>query len=284
MILSALLLFLPVFLNGCATWSKHHVLPQDNNKYRIAVVPIQSDLKIRKLKYIQSLPKDFVHPPNEEMLVQELFQKAKQDMTLSLENKLNETKRFEVLPDTEVEKAISELNLSSDTRKMTKNDLARLGERLNVPVVLHISIGGYGKVKTKWLFYIFGSGGIEAITQGLAAAAITSNPWVIAGIVGEEILQETTVWGGGIYFFNRIFTPVILDARMISVFDKKLIWNETSMATINFKALKKLSKQERKRKETRLYLTSEKALEKLTKVLDAAAKRNRKGKGKENGQ
>ena len=122
-------------------------------------------------------------PPNEEMLVQELFQKVKQDMTLSLENKLNETKRFEVLPDTEVEKAISELNLSSDTRTMTKDDLARLGERLNVPAVLHISIGGYGKVKTKWLLYIFGSGGIESITQGLAAADITSSPWVIAGVV-----------------------------------------------------------------------------------------------------
>ena len=63
---------------------------------------------------------------------------------------------------------------------------------------------------------------------------------------------------------------------MVSVFDKNTIWKETSMATINFKALKKLSKQERKRKETRLYLASEKALGKLTKVLTVAAKRNLK--------
>ena len=104
-------------------------------------------------------------------------------MRVSLGTKLNATGRFEVLPDTDVETAISELHISTNNRTMTKEDLVKLGEKLNVPAVLHILIGGYGKVKTKWLFYIFGSGGVEAITQGLAVAAITTNPWVIAGVV-----------------------------------------------------------------------------------------------------
>ena len=273
----SVLYLLTSFLCGCATWSKHGVLPENNGKFRIAVAPFQSPLKIKKLKLIQTVPKDF-HPADEEILAQIQFRKIKEELSLSLEGKLNETGKFEIVPDTELAKAMTELNLSSPTERLTHDELARIGKKLNVPAVLGVTIGGYGKVKTKWLFYIFGSGALEAIAQGLAAAALTSNPWVIAGVVGEEVLQESTVWGGGIYFFDRIFTPVILDANLISVFDRKSVWKDMPIATISFKALKKLPKEERKRKEVRLRLASEKALKKLAKVLDAAAKRNLKGK------
>ena len=270
------LYLLTSFLCGCATWSKHHVLPEKNGKFRIAVAPFQSQLKIKRLKDIQTIPKGFDHPRDEEILAEMQFQKIRISMAFSMQDKLNETGKFEIVPEPELARAMSELNISSHTDKMTKAELAGLGEKLNVPAVLSVTVGGYGKVKTRWLFYVFGSGGAEAAAQGLAAAAVTSNPWVIAGVVGEEVIQESTVWAGGIYFFNRIFTPVILDANLISVFDKKSIWEDMSVATISYKALKKLPKEERKKKEVRLRLASEKALKKLVKVLDALAKRNLK--------
>src|SRR5258708_801808 len=112
------ILIFTLALSGCVSWSKHGVFPQANGKYRIAVVPFQSDLKIKKLKYIQNIPKDFVHPANEESLVETKFGEIRKEMTLSLEDKLNNTGKFEVAQDSEVEKAISDLNLSSSTLKM----------------------------------------------------------------------------------------------------------------------------------------------------------------------
>lgn len=268
------ILFFTLFLCGCATWSKHGVAPQYNGKFRIAVAPIQSGLNIKKLKYIQSLPKNFVHPHDEKMIVQRQFEITKLNMTHELEKKLVETERFELAPDTDVERAMLELHISTSGEKMTNSELSRLGKKLDVSAVLNVTIGGYGKIKRKWKLWLIGSAISEAIFQGVITAEILGNPWIGAGIATEEVISETVQWGGGIYFFNRIFTPIVLDARGVSVFDKKSIWRGLAVATMNFKALNKLPKEERKKKEIRLQLVSDKALDKLVRSLQKAAKRN----------
>lgn len=263
-----------LLLTGCATWSKHRILPGPDGRFRVAVVPFRSEVRIKKLKYIRTLPKHFKPSPGEESRARSEFEAVRRGMTASLEDALAATGDFTVVPDTEVREAMLALSISTDSAKLTRGQLARLGGRLDAPAVLDVGVGGYGKVRKKWYLYMFLDGTGETVTQGVATAAATSNPWIIAGVVGEEALQEMSFWAGGLYFFDRFFTPVILDARMVSASDRKVAWKESAFATINWKALRKLPKPDRKKKEVRLKLASDKALQKLARSVVAAARRN----------
>ncbi|MBI3553626.1 MAG: hypothetical protein HY077_14105 [Elusimicrobia bacterium] len=144
---------------------------------------------------------------------------------------------------------------------------------MDAQAVLAVEVGGYGKIKKKWLVWLIGAGLIEGTAQGVAVAQV-AGPWAAVGIAAEEIVQEALTWGGGAFLFNRIFTPVILDGKLTSVRDGKKAWSDTAFARINRKALKKLPAEQRKDKAVRLRLTAEKAAEELIENLAKAARRN----------
>jgi hypothetical protein len=157
---------------------------------------------------------------------------------------------------------------------LTAAQIEELGEILKAQAILVTKVAGYGKIKRKWLVYLIASGVVEGAVDGVLVAAVGASPWVVAGVVAEEILQEAVTWGGGVFIFNRIFTPVILETELLSTTDGKVIWSDTAFARMNWKALKKLPEGERKKKEVRLQLTAQSAVEHLLKDLNKSAFRN----------
>lgn len=146
--------------------------------------------------------------------------------------------------------------------------------------VLAVDVGGWGKIKRSWFWWLIGTGAAEGAAQGVLLAQI-AGPWAGIGIAAEEVVQESLTWGGGTFLFNRIFTPVILDGKLYSVFSGDRVWTNTAFSRINRKALKKLPKEERKDKAVRLRLTAEKAAAELAKDLAASARRNLKAQRQE---
>lgn len=262
-----------IFIAGCATWSKHQIRPLDSGKFRIALLPLRSAVKIKRLKEIQSVPKNFVPIQPEELLIQEQMGQVLHRLTDQLSSKLEQSGRFEVVPQDKVQKAFEELKLSTGA-ELNSQEIIALGKSLDVQALLRVNLGGYGKVKKKWIAWLIGTSFPEAVVQGILTIEATGNFWAAVGVGAEDVVQEMFQWGGGAFVFNRIFTPVILDSRLYSVSDGKKIWSHLSVATINFKALRKLPKQERKKKEVRLDLASQKAIDNLAARLSKTAKRN----------
>ncbi len=147
---------------------------------------------------------------------------------------------------------------------------------MDVQALLITKLSGYGKIKKKWVAYMIGTGVVEGVVQGVLVATVVENDWLAVGLAAEEILQEIVVWGGGAFFFNNIFTPVILESKLISTTEGKVIWKQTAFAHINRKALKRFPKEERGKKELRLQMTTEKAEEQLIESLEKSAGKNRR--------
>jgi hypothetical protein len=53
---NVILIIVVFLLAGCAPWSSHGVTAYQDRKFRIAVVPVQSDIEIKSLKDIESIP------------------------------------------------------------------------------------------------------------------------------------------------------------------------------------------------------------------------------------
>lgn len=262
-----------ISLASCATWHRHGVVFHPPEKIRIAVLPVHNGLKIKKLKNIQSLTAK-PDPATEANLIQQQMKGVTDHLTSSLEAELNAGYFFAVVPGKTVEQTLQNLFPGRSSETLTPQELKTLGARLDVPLLLTTRLAGYGKIKKRWMFYLIGSGAIEGTVQGILSTLATDNPWVGAGIAAEELLQETLTWGGGIFLFDKIFTPVILEGKLISAVDGKTIWNETAFVNRNGKGLKQIPKSERKKKEVRLRLTSEKAVAGFTRHLNKQAWRN----------
>ena len=82
------------------------------------------------------------------------------------------------------------------------------------------------------------------------------------------------VWGGGTYLFNWSYAPVTIEARLISVSDATVVWEDTVFVSVDKKGIKMLSEEDRNKKETQLLLTAEKAIKELSKDLVKVGKRN----------
>ncbi len=263
---------LSLLLTSCATWSRHGIVLDPPRKIRIAVLPITNAVKIKKLKTIQSSPKAAHSPIEEKELIIEKMQQVTEEITNSIEKELAVSYFFEVVPHQKVHDTMVEMSIGSSTLSSTQ--IKELGRALDTDTLLFTQLSGYGKIKKKWLVFLIGSGLIEGTVQGIAAAAVADTIWVAVGIAVEEALQEGLTWGGGAFLFNKIFTPVILESELVSTMDGKAIWDKTSFVRINRKALKAYPKEDRKKKELRLRLTSEKASEELIRHLDKIAWRN----------
>ena len=264
-------------LNGCATWSRYGIVVPSSGKFRIAVVPIQNNVTIKRLKNIESVPKGTPKPPDEKKQVTEKMQKITEDLSLALTKRLSASPYFEVVPDDKVEEGLRQIGSLPET-SLTAKQIQALGKTVDAPLVLTTKLSGYGKIKNQWLSYLLISGAIEGAVDGLVVAVALGNPALAAAVGGEELLQEGLTWGGGGILFNKIFTPVILEGRLYSVADQRKIWSEVAMARTNRKRLKEYPKQERKNRALRLQLTSERSVEELAHDLEKRAKTNLKSK------
>lgn len=260
-------------LTGCATWSQHGVA-LDSRKVRVAVLPVQNAVAIKRLRDIQTVPASGAVSTNEQDMIQREMCDVTERIGGRIERGLDRSYFFEPVPHDRVLLAVETLDTPLVGPPLSADQLKQLGHFLDADAVLVVRVSGYGKIKRKWFYLLVGSGVVEGVVQGVAAAAVVDNPWVAVGVATEELLQEALTWGGGTYLFNRVFTSVILEAELMSTGDGKIIWSDTAFARMNRKALKNLPEAERGKKEVRLQVTAEKAIDGLLENLDKKAFKN----------
>ena len=103
-------------------------------------------------------------------------------------------------------------------------------KRQGAELLLAVDVSGYGHIKSRWIVLMVGSGFIEAVTQGVAAADATGNPALGLGVGAEEMTSEGLTWIGGSWFWAKYFAPVTLEGRMWRVRDGRLIWHDVIFA------------------------------------------------------
>lgn len=265
---------LSLLLFGCATWHKNGVALHPPEKLLIAVLPVHADVKIKRLRDIRALPDVRQAGSNEERLVQEEMANVTAAMTSSLEDRLNDTYFFVTVPSERLDQAMTELGIESSSVPFTIEKIQRLGRAVGAQAVLVTRLSGYGKMKKKWLALLIGSGVVEGVVQGVAVAQVVKSDWVPWVVGGQEILREVVVWGGGALLLNKIYTPVILESRLISVQNGKTLWRGTFSGLSNKKALKGFPQEDRRKKHVRLRATADKVQERLIRSLAEKALRN----------
>ena len=265
-------LSLTCVLTGCATWSQHGVTAS-SGKLRIAVLPVRNDVAVRNLSDICTPPAT-AGSNDQTALIEAEMHRVTSVIRSRIETGLCESRVFEVIPDSQVDAAIDKLNIEADAQPPAPSQVLALGRALGADVVLATRISGYGRIKSKWLALLVGSGLVEGVVQGGVAAYAVGNVWVAIGVAAEEMLQEILTWGGGAWLFNRVFTPVILETDLLGTADGQAVWTDTSMARINRKALKDLPESDRTRREVRLQKTAEAAVDDLLNALNKKASRS----------
>lgn len=240
------------------------------------MLPVRVAVAIKRLKEIRSVSKHEKPPLDEKASIREEMRQAADAVTSDIEAGLAASYFFEVVPDSDVRKASQAAGLDASTAAPTSAQIEGLGKVVGAQAVLVTQLSGYGAIKKQWLFYLIGSGLAEGLAQGVAVAAVVSNPWAAVGIGAEEAAQETAEWAGGAFLFGKWYSPVILESRLVSATDGKIVWSGTSLESSNSKAVKALPKEDRGKRELRLRLTARKAAEDIVKKIDKKAWTNLK--------
>lgn len=263
-------ILLACLFSGCATWAQHGVIAEDNNKFRIAVLPIEITAEIGKISDITTSPPDAV---DENVFIQAQMKIIGEQLTRDLNTRLSESKYIEIIP-IEPSEGVANILTSAAPQAWSNEEFDKFKIGRDVQAVLLVRLVGYGKLKKKWLTYLIGIGVGEAVVQGVLAAKLVGNTSVGIVLAVVEVGQEILVWGGGSYLFNKLYAPVTLEVQLISTLDGKSIWDETVFVSVDKEAIEALPEEDRKKKEIQLNLTAKKALDELAGDLDKAAKSN----------
>lgn len=255
-------------MSGCATWAQHGVVPPPDNRYKIAVLPIQASLDIDNLSDIETVPAAVAI--NEKELIQARLQEITAHLTLSLISRLGETPYFEIIPALPVAAATG---TPVPPESWSVAELNKLSLSPGTQAVLSVKLTGYGKIKKKWLTYFIGLGVAEAVVQGVVVAkAVNTNLGIAVAL--EELISEVVLTGGGAHLFNLAYAPVTIEAELVSAADAKIIWEDTIFVSVDKKELEALPEEDRNKKEIQLSLTAGKAINELSENLGKIAKKN----------
>jgi hypothetical protein len=260
---------------GCAPWSSHMTLSPEQ-KIRIAVLPVKSDVEIMDLRDIETIPEtNFVI--DEQKHIQERMREVTQGLTRAIEARLNAGPYFSVIPDEQVAGALGVREGEPVPSPLSEEQIESLGGTIGAEAVLAVRLTGYGRLKRRWVVYLIGTGVVEGLVEGTLAAGAVHNVWAGVVVGGEEIVQEILTWGGGSYLFNRYYSPVTLEGDLYSTKDGESVWSDTAFDSIDRKALKTLPEEEQKKKEVQLRVTVRKTERDLLDSLEKAARKNGAG-------
>jgi len=239
-------------------------------RFRLGVLPVLVTAEIDKVSDISSLA---VVSGDNKGFIDDQMKDTADYLTASLKAKLVEGGNIDVVPIDWDEVSQSGM-ASATTVSWTADDLLTLREDRNVQAVLVVALAGYGKLEKKWLTYLLGTGIVEGVVQGVVAARLANNTWVGVAIAAEEIGQEFLVWGGGSYLFSQHYSPVTLEAQLVSTADGMKVWDDTVFVSIDKDAIKLLPEAEQKKKEVQLKLTANKAIIELVGNINKVLLRN----------
>ncbi len=264
--------FFLITLCGCSSWSRHSVFFEPPRKLRVIVLPVECTVKIKKLKTIRS-PKGVAPAPDmEDALVKAEIAGVTEEISKSLETGLNNSYLFEAVPLESTRLVMEAMGLKGS--ELSPGQLKDLARAMNAGLVFKTRLSGYGAIKKKWQLLLLGSGLVEGVVQGVLTYKLLNNKSLAVFIAAEEFAQEALVWGGGIYIFNQVFAPVILESELVSAADGETIWSKTAFSTIDRKAIKKYPAAEQDLKELRLKVTAEAAAGEIIRSLQEKAMKN----------
>jgi hypothetical protein len=273
---SASLLMAVLLSAGCASWAGHGVTTAPGGKFRIAVLPVQSEVEVDRLSDIETVPGGTGPVQDEKKAIHDRMELITEDMTRSIEVRLSASPYFTVIPASRVKSMMEGMDMQPPYPPFSAEQIGKLCAPLDAQVLLEVRLTGYGRLKTRWVAYLIGSGIVEGVVEGSVVGGATRNIWIGLAVGLQEIGQEILTWGGGAYLFNRYYAPVTLEGALFSARDGQSVWNDTAFDSIDRKALKKLPEEERSRKEVQLRVTADKVIQDLTTNLEKAAKRNEK--------
>jgi hypothetical protein len=244
-----------VLTTACASGSAHGIRASKAQPLRIAILPATATVPIH-------------HPGDEEQaMIQKYMAEVTTTLTRALGDRMASTGRFQIVPEAEVEHGLAG---QCDVEEIPVVRLAVIGRTVGAQAVLRVELSGYGHIKRRWLAYLIGTGVAEGVAQGAIATSVTTI-WVGLAVAAEEITSEVLTWGGGACLFNAHYAPITLEAELIDSRDGDRLWHKVTFVAIDRKALKKIPKEERARKEVQLRLTLARAERKLVASLVKAA-------------
>lgn len=272
-------LCLLALLGGCASWRKKGVSVRPPQKVRVALLPLDLDFKVKKPADLETVVSTQTAASSQKRLEAEAL-KARLTGTLAdaFEVRLSSSYLFSPLARPDVARALADLDLSASS-SLSAEQYRRLAGKLGADAVLRVRVHGYGRIKTSWLWLLWGSSFGEGAAQGVAVAEAAGNVWAAVGVAAEEVAQEGFEWFGGGYLLDRFYAPVILEGDLYSGATGRKLWGRWFIVTSNKKAVKKLPAAEQKKKEVRLLLTFDKARDAMVKALEKAALKNEQAGG-----
>jgi hypothetical protein len=94
---SAWLAVVVLLASGCASWSGHGVIADPEGKIRIVVLPVQSEVEIKRLSDIETVPPGKEKELDERTAIHDRMAKTTEDMTNSIEAGLRTSPSFTVI-------------------------------------------------------------------------------------------------------------------------------------------------------------------------------------------
>lgn len=238
-----------LFLSGCSSIAVRHPL----NWGRFTQTPLTIVACIKASAQQNIINKKFSKQKNKIVFNSEI-KMAKKDIRLAMDTVVHRLKNIE----------IRYQQVCVDAPK----GVATEAVTVDAPLYLEIDLTGYGSLKAKWKRYLIGSGIVEGVVQGAVVYSATQNLVLGLGVALEEFTSEYLTWNGVDWFLGGKFAPVTLEGILKRRSDNKTIWRDTEFITSNKKELKKLSREERTKKEKQLLASLHRAEDKLFKSLD----------------
>jgi hypothetical protein len=202
----------------------------------VVVAPFESRVIISRLKYIHEVPKNLPRA-DEPTLIEQEIQHVEASLTDGFSQKLSSA-GFAVT-----------LSTAAPTLR------------------IETTIEAYGRVPGKWLAFLLGSGAVEGTVQGIVLATAAGSAWAGVGIGLEEVVQETSTWGGGAFLTNRYLIPVILSCRIVRESDGKTLWSGHELSLYSHGIVKALPPAERGRREAQLAAVANHSLDELVRSI-----------------
>lgn len=230
-------------LFGCASGASVRRVPTLPTLL-ISISPAQSSVRIRHFRYIHSAPPS-VDKGSERSLIEQEMERVKRRLTDDFTAQVSSSAIFVTAPsDAEAE--------------------------------VFLKLEAYGRVPGKWLFYLVGSGVVEAAAQGLIVERATGNQWLAIGVSAEELASESLTWIGGSFITNRFLTPIVLSCRIDRLPDHKTIWSKHIVSLYSRKIIARLSSDQRQQREHQLAAVSDHAITELIHFLEKSSNKIRR--------
>lgn len=244
---------------------KHGVDFNPPERLKVLILPVEFDVKIKKITAIKSVDGSISESENRSLINTEI-ENIKQNVWFSIFEEMSKTYLLKPLPIIET--------LEHEGESIPTDEISRISFLYKPDLILKTKISGYGTIKKKWQMLLLGSGLGEGVVQGFLSYKLLKSKTAAILIALEEFIQEALVWGAGVYLFNKAFSPVIIETKLISARDGRVIWSMTSFTTIDRKAIKKYPQDKQELKELRLKITAEKAVKEIVKSLEKEAFKN----------